>query len=168
LLYKGHQQLIDAWPKVVDNCPNAQLWIAGDGDGRYQIEEKVRALPRLSSNQIIFWGRVSDEKLVQLYKTCRVFAMPSTGEGFGLVFVEAARYGLPCIGGKYDSVKEIILDGETGFLVEQTPNDIADACLKLLTDDRLAKWLGEANQQRVFENFQYDHFQERLFNALEL
>ena len=168
LLYKGHLQLIDSWPKVVERFPDAQLWIAGDGDGKSILEARAGSLPPNVKNQIKFWGYVNDGKLTELYKTTRVFAMPSVSEGFGLVFVEAASYGLPCIGGKYDSVKEIIRDGETGLLVEQNPSDIGDACIKLLENDVLAKRFGDANNQNYVKKFQFSQFRERLLNALEL
>jgi len=98
LMYKGHQQLIAAWPHVVSICPEAQLWIVGQGDGAPLLREQVRMLPIHAGQRIHFFGAVSETELERLYQTASVFAMPSTGEGFGLVFVEAARHGLPCIG----------------------------------------------------------------------
>lgn len=167
-LYKGHRHLIAAWQKVVEVCSDAELWIVGDGDGRPELEEQTKNLPHNVAKKILFLGQLDDASLDQCYKRCRVFAMPSSGEGFGLVFVEAARYGVPCIGGKYDSVKEIVLHNETGLLVEQHPYDIALACLKLLTDDQLAKRFGEAGRQRYLTNFRFHHFRARLLKALKL
>ena len=94
--------------------------------------------------------------------------MPSNGEGFGLVFVEAARYGIPCIGGKHDSVKEIVLHNETGLLVERDPHEIACACVQLLTDDDMAQRLGAAARQRYLDYFRFQHFRERLLQTLGL
>ena len=105
---------------------------------------------------------------MRLYHTARVFAMPSTGEGFGLVFVQAARSGLPCIGGKYDAAKEIILHGKTGLLTEQHPHDIALACIRLLTDDADAERLGEAGRLRYWNTFRFTQFRERLLASMGL
>jgi glycosyltransferase involved in cell wall biosynthesis len=116
----------------------------------------------------MFMGHLGDEALQECYRQCRVFAMPSTGEGFGLVFVEAARYGLPSIGGKHDSVKEIVLDGQTGLLVEQDSHEIALACVRLLTDDNLAQKLGDAARRRYLRHFRFQHFRVRLLQTLEL
>ena len=167
-LYKGHQHLIAAWASVIKLCPDAELWIVGDGDGRPELEEQRRNLPQQVAKQILFLGQLDETSLNHCYQRCRVFAMPSNGEGFGLVFIEAARYGVPCIGGKYDSVREIVLHNETGLLVEQHPYDIALACLKLLTDDELAKRFGEAGRQRYLTNFRFPHFRERLLCTLGL
>jgi len=119
MMYKGHQQLIAAWPQVVSICPSAQLWIVGRGDGASLLQEQVSLLPDAAGRQIRFFGAVPAADLDMLYRSARVFAMPSAGEGFGLVFVEAARYGVPCIGGKYDSAREIIRHNQTGLLSEQ-------------------------------------------------
>jgi glycosyltransferase involved in cell wall biosynthesis len=168
LLYKGHQELISGWAEVIHHCPQAELWIGSDGDGRPELELLSKTLPESIARQIHFLGRLADEAVHERFRRCRIFAMPSSGEGFGLVFVEAARYGIPCIGGKHDSVKEIVLHGETGLLVEQEPHDVASACIRLLTDDDLAKRMGEAGRERYLNNFQFSHFRERLLHALEL
>ncbi|MEZ4671527.1 MAG: glycosyltransferase family 4 protein [Anaerolineae bacterium] len=167
-LYKGHAELIQGWTEVHKACPQAELWIGGDGDGRSVLEGLVKQLPFDVGQQIKFLGRLSDSEVQKYFSRCRVFAMPSRGEGFGLVFVEAARYGVPCIGGKYDSAKEIVLHGETGLLTEQTPHDVASACVQLLSDDVMAKCMGEAGRARYLNNFRYHHFRERLLHAMEL
>lgn len=166
LLYKGHQQLIAGWPEVVQACPEAELWIVGGGDDRSEIEACLDPLPQAAARRVKFFGRLDDAGLAEVYRRCRMFAMPSAGEGFGLVFVEAARYGLPSIGGKYDSVKEIIVHNATGLLVEQHPHDIAFACLRLLRDDALAQRLGDAGRRRCLGMFRFRHFRERLLAAL--
>jgi glycosyltransferase involved in cell wall biosynthesis len=168
MLYKGHRELIAAWPQVVKIFPDAELWIVGWGDGRVDIEEQAYSLEKQVQQRILFLGRLEDEELQDRFRTCRAFAMPSTGEGFGLVFVEAARQALPSIGGRHDSVKEIIVDNETGILVEQSPDDIARACISLLKDDELARRMGQAARQRYLDYFQFKHFRARLLDALGL
>jgi phosphatidylinositol alpha-1,6-mannosyltransferase len=168
LMYKGHQQLIAAWPQVASVCPEAQLWIVGHGDGAPLLWDQVQRLPAHIGSRIHFFGAVSGPELERLYRTARVFAMPSTGEGFGLVFVEAARYGLPCIAGKYDAAREIILHDQTGLLAEQHPHDLALACLRLLTDPAVAERLGEAGRLRYTNYFRFTHFRERLLTSMGL
>lgn len=167
-LYKGHKELIAGWSEVVNACPDAELWIAGEGEGRKELELQAKALSPSVASQILFLGHLGDDALQECYRRCRVFAMPSTGEGFGLVFVEAARHGLPSIGGKHDSVKEIVLDNQTGLLVEQELHEIVQACVQLLTDDGLAQRLGDAARQRYLKHFRFQHFRERLLQTMEL
>lgn len=165
--YKGHDELIAAWPTVVAAVPGAELWIAGSGDDEQRLKSLAAALPERARDQVRFLGRVPHAELLRLYRTARVFAMPSTGEGFGLVFVEAMRYGLPCIAGP-DSAAEIVLDGETGLVVQKTPEAIARAVITLLTDDALAERFAAAGERRYRETFVFDRFRERYLEAMGL
>ena len=167
-LHKGHRQLIAAWPRVVKDCPDAELWITSEGDGRAELQSQAAGLPSAAARRIVFLGYLERQALEDRYRRCRVFALPSMGEGFGLVFVEAARFGVPCIAGKHDAAKEIVIDNRTGLLVEQNPNDIAAACVRLLTDDPLALRLGEAGRQQYLKNFRFHHFRERFLKAAGL
>ena len=135
-------------------------------DGEPLLREQVNKLS--VHDGIHFFGAVSESDLARLYRTARVFAMPSTREGFGLVLVEAARHGLPCIACKYDAAREIILHDQTGLLTEQHPHDIALACIRLLTDDADAERLGEAGRLRYWNNFRFTHFRERLLSSMGL
>jgi phosphatidyl-myo-inositol dimannoside synthase len=168
LNYKGHRELIAGWPQVLAACPDAQLWVVGGGDIVDEFKAQAAALPGGAGAQVLFLGRLSDSDLQTRYAQCRVFAMPSSGEGFGLVFAEAMRYGLPCIGGKYDSVREVVQDNITGLLVEQTPSAVAEACLRLLTDDDLAARFGAAGRQRYLNEFRFAQFRARLLAAMQL
>ena len=165
--YKGHEQLIAGWPSVVERCPRAQLWIAGIGDDESRLRALAQALPGGVRASVRFLGRLSHVDLERAYARARVFAMPSTGEGFGLVFVEAMRAGLPCIC-SLDAAQEIVVDGETGFVVEQRPSAIADACAKLLTDNALAARMAKAGRERFAQSFTFDAFRGRLLGQLGL
>lgn len=167
-LDKGHQELIEAWPQVIRECPNAQLWIGGTGDGLAELMSQVQKLPRSVARQIHFLGYLNAHELEQHFRRCRAFAMPSRREGFGLVFVEAAQYAVPAIGSIHDSVREIIIHEKTGLLVEQVPSQIAEACITLLTNDSVATEYGQAAKRRFEEQFTFDRFRERLLNALKL
>lgn len=167
-LDKGHQELIAGWPLVLEQIPHAELWIGGKGNGLPDLQELASRLPKWIAQQIHFLGYLDDAELHACFQRCRVFAMPSQREGFGLVFVEAARYGKPCIGSIHDSVKEIVLHNETGLLVKQEPEVIAQACIKLLQDDELASRLGHAARQRYLDYFQFQHFRKRFLTAIGL
>ena len=168
LMYKGHQQLIAAWPRVVAECPEALLWIVGHGDGAPLLHDQARRLPAEAAAQIRFFGAVDQAILDRCYRTARLFAMPSSGEGFGLVFVEAARHGLPCIAGRYDSAREIVEHNQTGLLCEQHPHDLALASIRLLTTDADADSLGAAGFERYSNHFRFVHFRQRLLSSMGL
>jgi phosphatidylinositol alpha-1,6-mannosyltransferase len=165
--YKGHRELIDAWPLLLQRIPNAQLWIAGDGDLRPELERMVAE--RGLEQHIQFFGRVSEEQKQDLLVRCRCFAMPSRGEGFGLVYLEAMRLGRPCLVSDCDAGREVVNPPEAGLAVD--PGDrqaLAVALDRLLTPGaEWDRWSLQA-RQRYEQRFTAQHFQERLIKALEL
>jgi phosphatidylinositol alpha-1,6-mannosyltransferase len=165
--YKGHDQLIEGWPEVVAACPSAELWIVGQGDDTPRLRARAAALPAQVSAQVKFLGRVGPEALLECYARARVFAMPSTGEGFGLVFVEAMRSGLPCIAGP-DSAAEIVEHGRSGLVVTQDAAAIAKACVTLLSDDALANRFSAEGRARQSAHFTFPAFRQRLWQTLGL
>lgn len=159
--YKGHREMIAAWPDVVAVVPAARLAIVGGGSGL----EGIRALASASSvaGAIEVHGFLDDDRLEPIWSQARVFAMPSRNEGFGLVYAEAMRRGLPVVTSVQDAGCEIIRDGETGFTV-----DPADTCSlsqrlsALLSDPALASRMGTAGQRDWAANYSYTEFRDRL------
>jgi len=165
--YKGHDELIAAWPTVVAAVPEATLLVVGAGDDAERLAALAAALPEPARARVKMLGRVPHAELLHLYRTARVFVMPSTGEGFGLVFTEAMRYGLPCIASR-DSAAEIVLDGETGLVVDKAPAPIARAVITLLQDDTLAERFAAAGRRRYEDTFVFDRFRDRYLAAMDL
>jgi len=158
--YKGHDLLLDIWRDVLADVPGAVLRIVGDGDDRARLEQKTAALNL--GGQVVFLGRVSDERLANEYQRCTAVVMPSRGEGFGLVFIEAMRAARGCIGCR-GSASEIILDGETGLVLE--PDDRAQlrqAVVRMLRDRSATAAMGVRGRARFLEHFTEDHFRRRL------
>lgn len=158
--YKGHDLLLDIWRDVAADVPGAVLRIVGDGDDRPRLEQKAVALNL--GDQIVFLGRVSDERLAHEYERCTAVVMPSRGEGFGLVFIEAMRAARACIGCR-GSASEIIVDGQTGLVLE--PDDRANlrqAVVRLLRDRSETAAMGVLGRARFLQQFTEDHFRSRL------
>jgi phosphatidylinositol alpha-1,6-mannosyltransferase len=159
-MLKGHRELIACWPKVAAAVPDAQLRIVGTGSG----SKALRALACQSpvANHIIFEGFVPDTVLDSLYSRATVFAMPSRGEGFGLVYVEAMRNGLPVIASIHDAAPEIVLEGQTGYTVNLDQRDeLPERIIYLLKNPDKAKQLGVNGQRRWAEHFCYSAFRRR-------
>jgi phosphatidyl-myo-inositol dimannoside synthase len=94
--------------------------------------------------------------------------MPSRGEGFGLVYVEAMARGVPCIGSLHDAAGDVIVDGKTGLLVDQgNIGSIADAIVSLLRNPERRRSMGEAARMRVHEEFSTPAFRARLNTILD-
>jgi len=164
--YNGHDLLLEIWPRVVAQVAGVRLLVVGDGDDRPRLEARAAQLGL--GQHVTFLGHVSDEHLDQLYDTSDVFVMPSRGEGFGFVFLEAMHAGMPCVGGT-DAAAEISEDGVSGFVVDPARADeVLAAVVRLLTDARLRLRMGQAAARRIAAQFAEPSFHTRWAALLQL
>jgi phosphatidylinositol alpha-1,6-mannosyltransferase len=162
--YKGHDALIDAWPEVRRRVPGARLVVVGDGDDRPRLEALAR--DRGVEDCVTFAGRVSAGELAGWYEHAAFFVMPSTGEGFGLTYVEAMRAGKPCIASR-GAAEEILETGVTGVFVDPASRgELAGAIVRLFTDRDGRERMGRAAATRVAREFEERHFAARLLELL--
>ena len=168
--YKGQDVLIQAMPLILERCPAAQLVLAGQGDDFPRLLSLAQTQPGEISARIFMPGFVSREQLDVLYQTCIVFAMPSRGEGFGVVFLEAMRWAKPCLGSRLDAAQYLIVHEQTGLLVDdpQSPREVADALLRILNDPQLARAYGQKGYELVQQNYRFDRFRERFLQSLSM
>ena len=129
--YKGHDRVIKAMPRVLQSEP-AALYIAfGDGDDRSRLAALAQELG--VAEAVCLPGPAAEEELPEIYRMADVFVMPSTGEGFGIVYLEAAASGIPVIAGNRDGSVDALADGALGTLVDPLDNQqLADAILASL------------------------------------
>jgi len=148
--YKGHDVVLRALAIVRARVPDVE-WVAiGDGPLRPSLEELARALG--VQRNVRFLGTVDDEERDAWLARADVFAMPSrlpgdglAGEGFGIVFLEAAARGLPVVAGAVGGALDAVRDGETGRLVDPSdPHAVAHALIEILRDRRRAGEMGGA------------------------
>ncbi|TNE48732.1 MAG: glycosyltransferase family 1 protein [Deltaproteobacteria bacterium] len=164
--YKGHRELIECWPEVVAQVPDARLVVAGGGPGRDEYRKLGAASPVAS--HIEFPGFVPEEELAALWNESSLFAMPSRGEGFGLVYIEAMRQGIPVLGSVHDAAQEVNVDGVTGFNVNlDQPGELAGRVVELLSNEALLLEMGQNGQQRWLNHFTYSAFRDRFAPLLK-
>ncbi len=163
--YKGHRQVIESVPSLLIGFPDLTYDIVGDGNGRPELEDLANRLG--VGKAIRFHGMVSDEELAECYARASFFIMPSQSEGFGYVFLEAMAHGLPAIGGNMDASTEVIVDEETGLLVDPTSVDaVRAAAERMLADAALRTRMGQASARRVERYFMFSNFREELIRRL--
>jgi phosphatidylinositol alpha-1,6-mannosyltransferase len=163
--YKGHQEMILAWRQVVGAVPQAELWIAGEGDLRPGLERETASLGL--ANSVRFFGRVSEDYKAQLMAQCRCFALPSHGEGFGLVYLEAMRLGRPCLVSNRDAGREVINPPEAGSAIDpQQIDQLTGEIVDMMTDDGRWNAVSSAARLRYEAMFTASHFQDRLLKAI--
>ena len=162
--YKGHDTLIDVWPRVREAVPGARLVIAGDGDDADRLRGKAAAV---SGDGIAFVGRINDAHLAALYRDAAFFVMPSTNEGFGLVYLEAMGASKPCIAA-HGAPEEIINDGVDGLIVDAAnPDELIGAMTRLFVDRPLRARMAAAAAERVRREFSPAALTARVCHVLD-
>jgi glycosyltransferase involved in cell wall biosynthesis len=129
--YKGYDTVLRALPTVLSTVGPVRYLIAGKGSDLSRLQRLVAELGL--SEAVSFCGFVSDTDLPDLYRLADVFAMPSRGEGFGIVFLEAMASGVPVLGGDSDGTVDALANGELGLLVNpEDASQVADGLIQLL------------------------------------
>jgi phosphatidylinositol alpha-1,6-mannosyltransferase len=163
--YKGADTLICAWPRVLQVAPDAALVLVGDGKDRTRLEQLARESS--AADHIHFLSGLSQEALFACYAHCDVFALPSRGEGFGLVFLEAMANAKPVVGGAHGGTPDVIEDGVNGLLVPHGEVAILSNALEsLLADPVRASEMGARGRQRVQREYTFERFQLELSRLL--
>lgn len=159
---KGYDKVLASLPRILKKVPNAKYLIVGSGDDTPRIKKTIRDMGL--EDQVLLTGYVPQKKLVDHYNLCDVFVMPSTKEGFGIVYLEALACGKPVIAGNEDGSVDALLNGELGVLVDtDNINEIADEIIKVLKKEVPERLLNaEYLRKRVLEVYGLDKFKERV------
>jgi phosphatidylinositol alpha-1,6-mannosyltransferase len=129
--YKGQDRVIAALPDLLRAYPDTVYCIAGEGDDRARLERLVHE--RGLHDVVRFLGSVPDADLPDLYRAADLFALPSTGEGFGIVFLEAMACGTPALGLAEAGAVDALADGQLGRACR--PEELIEALREALTSD---------------------------------
>lgn len=160
--YKGHDQLLEAMTAL----PDVRFVVVGDGDDRSRLEAKAKGLG--IGDRVVFTGFLSEATLAELYRRCAAFVMPSRGEGFGLVYLEAMRAGKPVLAARRSAAEEIVVEGKTGLLVEpEDRTELRTALARLIDEPGTVRRMGEAGFERWRKEFGIERFKERVGGLLE-
>ena len=154
---KGVDRLISALPTVNERVPEAVVVIVGTGPELGRLEK----LGRTSAGRVIFTGGVEDADAPAYYALADVFALPVADryfgleiEGLGVVLLEAAASGTPCVTGRSGGTPEAVIDGSTGFVVDAKDlRQLSDRIAWLLEHPRQATEMGKAGREHVRKEF---------------
>jgi phosphatidylinositol alpha-1,6-mannosyltransferase len=116
--YKGQDLMIAAVPWLVAREHDVHYLIAGDGDDRPRLEALARE--KGVTDRVHFLGPVPFRQLKDLYRAADLYVMPSTGEGFGIAFLEAMATGIPALGLNIGGARDVLADGELGTCVAES------------------------------------------------
>jgi phosphatidyl-myo-inositol dimannoside synthase len=163
--YKGLDDLIHATAVLRATLPSLHLVVVGQGDDLPRLRKL--AIDDGIADSVHFLERLSCEDLAACYAKADVFAMPSSGEGFGLVFLEAMAFAKPIVGAACGGTTDLVEHGINGLLVP--PGDtrkLAEALDSLLRDDAFSSRLGRRGAQLVREKYRFENFEIELEHIL--
>lgn len=160
--YKGADLLIRAVADLSPEFPDLQLVLVGPGDDVPRLRLLAETLGM--GERAHFFAGLSREELAGCYAAADIFALPSTGEGFGLVLLEGMAFGKPVVGAKAGGIPDIIEDRCNGLLIEPTAKALSLALQQLLSDSALRSQLGAQAKEHVEREFTLSQFQKRLLD----
>jgi phosphatidylinositol alpha-1,6-mannosyltransferase len=165
---KGQDKIINILPRLLADFPNLIYMIAGSGPLKEQLSRQAIALG--VENKLQFCGRVSDGERAALLSKATLFAMPcriegKSVEGFGIVYLEAAMFGVPSLAGQAGGAGDAVIDGETGLLCNgDDENDVYHSIKKMLNDPNSLKDMGTKAQHRAENEFQWGQIALQLLS----
>lgn len=167
--YKGCRTMIEAFVQAAKGNSRIQLDIVGTGSLEPELKKQTEELGL--TDRIYFHADVSDDELIQYFKECDVFVLPSLqrSEAFGLVQIEAMAFGKPVINTKLPSgVPYVSLHGETGLTVEPgNTAELAEAMQYLAEHPAERCRMGERARVRMEEQFRMDKMLKRVLQLYE-
>ncbi|MGH9561420.1 MAG: glycosyltransferase, partial [Terracidiphilus sp.] len=164
--YKGVDDLIHAVTQLRLGHPDLQLLAVGGGDDLPRLMQLAESLG--VADRVHFLSGLSRAQIAACYSRADVFALPSTGEGFGLVFLEAMAFAKPVVGAATGGAVDLIQDGINGVLVP--PHDaqkLSEALAALLCDEALRASLGQAGVELVRTKYSFAGFKQGLERILD-
>jgi glycogen(starch) synthase len=149
---KGFDIAIKAMPRILERCPDARLRFAGDGPLREPLAALAGELG--VRHRVEFLGTIGRERVLEVINESSMLVMPSRWEGLPVAAVEAAGMGRPIVATRVDGIPEIVLDGETGLLIDtESPGQLAAAVGTLIRDRTLADAMGRRGREHARRHF---------------
>lgn len=157
-LYKGHDQVIRVIKKLKVKYPQIKYVLAG----KYDEIEKLRidALIKENNvqNEVILTGFINDNELIDHFLIADLFVLPSKGEGFGIVFIEAMACGLPVICGNEDGSIDAICNGELGTAISPDNLQELENAITIALDTQLTEIDRQNIQNKCLAKFNENNY----------
>jgi len=157
--YKGYDKVLMVLPEILKEVPDLVYVIVGRGDD----EERIKTIIKKENvgESVILAGEVERGRLRNFYEESDLFVMPSTGEGFGIVFLEALMCGKPVIAGNKDGSRDAVLDGELGVLIDpDDPTALKNSILGILKGEIVFD--SKTLKNRAEEEYGYENFKTKI------
>jgi len=163
---KNLSLLIEAFDAVIDNHPEAELVLVGDGPKRNQLENEVQR--RELTDQVQFPGYVPNKELPKWYQSASVFALSSRHESYGITLLEAMSSGIPVVAPRIGSIPAIVEDGRTGLLYTAgSATELYTALDSFLSNPKSQTVCGQNAREKASNEFDWSERQTELFELYD-
>ena len=163
--YKNIDTVIKALPNILSKTTDVYYVIVGDGNDRQRLEKIAESLG--IREHVIFAGKVNAQNLSRYFQRADVFVFPSTGEGFGIVLLEAIFYNKPCICADSSALPEIVTHDESGLLFEPNNSEsLAGLILYVLQNKDYSNRLSANARIKFNEKYTFESFKNRIENLM--
>ena len=160
--YKGYDKVIEVLASIVPKHPKFKYFIGGKGDLKEILRVKSLITKYKLQENVQLLGFINDDELESHFLMADTYIMPSQGEGFGIVFIEAAYYGLPIIAGSKDGSVDALMSGQLGSLIDP---DNLDEIKNAIINSNLRQSKSEVSKL-VEENFGFPIFKSNIINTI--
>jgi glycosyltransferase involved in cell wall biosynthesis len=152
---KGHEYLIKAATKVVEHNPHVRFMFIGDGLLRDEFEKQIASLGL--ENSFVFTGLVPPERIPELVNAADIVAHTSVWEGLARVLPQGLIAGKPVVSYDIDGAREVVIPGETGYLLpSESIDELSDALIELAASADLRERLGANGRARFTDQFRHE------------
>lgn len=161
---KGLRVLFKVLEDLRDDIPNLRMTVVGDGPDRARLEKAAKDL----GGMVHFTGYMSQDEVAQTLAASDICVLPSFAEGVPVILMEAFAAGLPVIATQVAGVGELVVDGESGYLVPPgDENALASRIRDLASNPGLRKSMGETGRNKVMADFDITHEADRLLQLFK-
>lgn len=162
--YKGYMQVIESVAALIKKYPHIKYLLAG----KYEAEEKNMLDTLIKQHgleaQVIFTGFVAEEELAAHFSIATIYIMPSTMEGFGIVFAEAMYYGIPAIAANVDGSVDALINGALGLLTKPDTGAVTAALETMIM--KRNEYLPD--HELLMQHFGYERYKNELEKELRM
>jgi glycosyltransferase involved in cell wall biosynthesis len=158
---KGHEFVVRAAKALVNRCPQVRFLFVGDGILRTQLEADIARLGM--TDRFIFAGLVPPERVPELIHAMDVVVHTSLWEGLARVLPQGLIAGKPVVSYDVDGAREVVIPGETGYLLPpQSVEELSAALIELAGDEELRQRLGKTGRERFTDQFRHETMTRRV------
>jgi glycosyltransferase involved in cell wall biosynthesis len=158
---KGHDYLLRAAKPVLERCPNVRFLLVGDGILRPQFEAELKA--QGIHDRFVFTGLVPPDRVPELIHAMDIVVHTSVWEGLARVLPQGLIAGKPVVSYDIDGAREVVIPGQTGYLIPaQAVDELVSALCELAVDPALRQKLGQTGRDRFTDQFRHQTMTRRI------